>query len=834
MQCQAGWIRSGLSCYRLVSTSKIWEKAETDCITREGHLASIASVTEDSVVLSLRGTSSSDRNDTWIGLHDQVVENTFVWSDGTSSTYTNWDTAGNEPSGSGDCVRIRSDGKWKYQNCTASYPYVCEYNLTRSTTQTPTTLSATTSLCTPADAVNTKSRSAITVAPSPSTAIFATSPTTASATTDSCTSRIPTTSSQITTQYISRTVSPTATLSTTAKASTQSIFTHETKANSSNTSVYAGIAAAIAIIVLMASVIFAFLFCKRNKPKSNLLQAHSSENLNSNGVGPNFAKAGAYFNKRGSAANVSLYCEPTTCTSMMNNPLRELAQSTSAVAQGGSTTSSHSTRQGSRKDVDVYCEPITATISQPTDELIEVSEDENYYLRFTPLENLTNTKQSCKQQTKNSVAKKTATEDEYVRARLISDNPLTKVDVKMAEVVTNVVDAENAETSYELVVKPTKKGNMKGYRNMAYEKDALDATSNGQDVDKSTSAIRSDDDKFWEPATTEQELYGQLEGKRFRRIDRRDVRNRQKIGSGAFGVVEKAIWRANDRENIPVAVKTLTNETNASDRVKFLREAAITGQFRHSNVVRLYGVVTLGSPIMLVLEYLQNSDLKMYLEKRKLDGQCCRSGFEKTLLKMCRDIANGMEYLSRKSFVHRDVAARNILLSKDLTCKIADFGLARELSDDTYYTITGGKLPIKWCAPEIWNYKKYSSASDVWSYGVVLYEVWSIGRRPFGLMRNNEVMKKVETGYRLPPPPGCSRSLYHLMIDCWHSDSHKRPKFGNIVKRLGVSDELLLINKKETSIKGNLGDALHVSDNCYTDLQHIYMQNADHQTSHIY
>ena len=174
---------------------------------------------------------------------------------------------------------------------------------------------------------------------------------------------------------------------------------------------------------------------------------------------------------------------------MMNNPLRELAQSTSAVAQGGSTTSSHSTRQGSRKDVDVYCEPITATISQPTDELIEVSEDENYYLRFTPLENLTNTKQSCKQQTKNSVAKKTATEDEYVRARLISDNPLTKVDVKMAEVVTNVVDAEKAETSYELVVKPTKKGNMKGYRNMAYEKDALDATSNGQDVDKSTSAI---------------------------------------------------------------------------------------------------------------------------------------------------------------------------------------------------------------------------------------------------------------------------------------------------------------------------------------------------------
>ncbi|XP_062503619.1 uncharacterized protein LOC134180477 isoform X2 [Corticium candelabrum] len=145
MQCQAGWTRSGMSCYRLVSTSKRWDDAETDCISKGGHLASIASVNENSVVLSLRGTSSSDRNDTWIGLHDQVVKNASVWFDGTSSTYTNWDTVGNEPNDSGDCVRIRSDGKWKDHRCTASYPYVCEYNLTLSTTQTPTTLSASTS-----------------------------------------------------------------------------------------------------------------------------------------------------------------------------------------------------------------------------------------------------------------------------------------------------------------------------------------------------------------------------------------------------------------------------------------------------------------------------------------------------------------------------------------------------------------------------------------------------------------------------------------------------------------------------------------------------------------
>ncbi|XP_062503617.1 focal adhesion kinase 1-like [Corticium candelabrum] len=580
---------------------------------------------------------------------------------------------------------------------------------------------------------------------------------------------------------------------------------------------YAAIAAVVGSITVIASVIFTFLFCKkkRNKPNSNQFQAHSSESSKSNGVGPNFAKAGAYFTKRGSAADVTLYCEPTTCTEMINNPLRAPTQNRSGVVNGGTTTSFHgstmdgddyceptactatikkpiraptqsksgivhentttssrSTKQGLRKNVDVYCEPITASTSQPTEELVKVFEDKDYYLRFTPAENLPNNKQSCKQQTKNSVAKRTATENEYVKARLISGNPLVKDGVKTAKVVTRVVDAENTQMSYELLAVPTRKGNMKeGYRNMAYEKDtdldAPDVTSNGEDVDKSTSAIEKDDDKFWEPATTEQELYGQLEGQRFRHIDRNDVKNRQKIGSGEFGVVEKATWRVNDRDHVPVAVKTLTNEANTSDRVKFLREAAITGQFRHPNVVRFYGVVTIGTPIMLVLEYMQNGDLKNYLEKQKLSGKCCRSGFKQTLLKMCREIANGMEYLSRKSFVHRDLAARNILLNKELACKIADFGLAREVSDDTYYTITGGKLPIKWCAPEIWNYKRFSSASDVWSYGVVLYEVWSVGRRPFGVTKNNEVMKKIETGYRLPPPPGCSRSFYHLMIDCW-------------------------------------------------------------------
>ena len=196
----------------------------------------------------------------------------------------------------------------------------------------------------------------------------------------------------------------------------------------------------------------------------------------------------------GSTMDGDDYCEPTACTATIKKPIRAPTQSKSGIVHENTTTSSRSTKQGLRKNVDVYCEPITASTSQPTEELVKVFEDKDYYLRFTPAENLPNNKQSCKQQTKNSVAKRTATENEYVKARLISGNPLVKDGVKTAKVVTRVVDAENTQMSYELLAVPTRKGNMKeGYRNMAYEKDtdldAPDVTSNGEDVDKSTSAI---------------------------------------------------------------------------------------------------------------------------------------------------------------------------------------------------------------------------------------------------------------------------------------------------------------------------------------------------------
>ncbi|XP_062502144.1 ephrin type-A receptor 4a-like [Corticium candelabrum] len=338
---------------------------------------------------------------------------------------------------------------------------------------------------------------------------------------------------------------------------------------------------------------------------------------------------------------------------------------------------------------------------------------------------------------------------------------------------------------------------------------------------------------YWEPGITETQLYSQIQQYQFPQIERQTINSRKYIASGEFGTVEKAIWQSAQSENrVVVAVKALKSETD-DDRVRFLREAAILGQFHHPNVVALYGVVTLGSPLLIVLEYLENGDLKQYLTKQRADICSSSPSLEclgKRLLKMCREIASGLEYLSAKLFVHRDLAARNILLDHENTCKIGDFGLARDVAEETYYFTRGGKIPIRWSAPETWNFCKYSSASDVWSYGILLYEIWSLGCRPYGCTPNSEVMSLTDEGYRLPPPPGCSRSMYRLMIDCWNGDSHDRPSCSDVVGRLSVEDDQLLVNREnEESITGKLGDSPQLSANSYQDLQMTHLHIIDEQ-----
>lgn len=218
-------------------------------------------------------------------------------------------------------------------------------------------------------------------------------------------------------------------------------------------------------------------------------------------------------------------------------------------------------------------------------------------------------------------------------------------------------------------------------------------------------------------------------------------------------------------------------------RCDFLTEASIMAQFTDPNVIRLEGVVTQSHPLMIVTEYMENGSLDSYL---RMHGPKLKLA---QLLRMLRDVASGMRYLADMNYIHRDLAARNILVNKELVCKVADFGLSREIDTDAYeYTTKGGKIPIRWTAPEACNFRKYSCASDVWSFGVVAWEVLSFGERPYWSWENKDVVRAVQESYRLPPPPNCPDALYKLMLACWRDERSERPKFGKIVE---IVDDML-------------------------------------------
>ncbi|XP_075785367.1 ephrin type-A receptor 5 isoform X10 [Pelodiscus sinensis] len=252
------------------------------------------------------------------------------------------------------------------------------------------------------------------------------------------------------------------------------------------------------------------------------------------------------------------------------------------------------------------------------------------------------------------------------------------------------------------------------------------------------------------------------------------------IGAGEFGEVCSGRLKLPGKRELPVAIKTLKVGYTDKQRRDFLGEASIMGQFDHPNIIHLEGVVTKSKPVMIVTEYMENGSLDTFLKKN--DGQFTVI----QLVGMLRGIASGMKYLSDMGYVHRDLAARNILINSNLVCKVSDFGLSRVLEDDpeAAYTTRGGKIPIRWTAPEAIAFRKFTSASDVWSYGIVMWEVVSYGERPYWEMTNQDVIKAVEEGYRLPSPMDCPAALYQLMLDCWQKDRNSRPKFDEIVSML--------------------------------------------------
>lgn len=254
-------------------------------------------------------------------------------------------------------------------------------------------------------------------------------------------------------------------------------------------------------------------------------------------------------------------------------------------------------------------------------------------------------------------------------------------------------------------------------------------------------------------------------------IPARDLVRGGMLGSGQFGDVFEATYQGET-----VAVKTLKNIGEAEQQ-EFLAEAAVMTKLRHKNLVCLVGVVLKSKPIMIVSEFMSKGCLLDYLRSRGR-SVVTREVQEKLIL----DIAEAMAYLESKKFVHRDLATRNVLVSEDNSAKVSDFGLAK---DSAMGQLDAGKLPIKWTAPEALRQKVSTSKSDVWSFGVVMWEIYSYGRSPYPRMSQKEVVDSIVKGYRMEIPDACPPEVYEsTTLPCWDIDPVKRPTFAKLLQLL--------------------------------------------------
>ncbi|XP_049645787.1 tyrosine-protein kinase TXK [Suncus etruscus] len=246
----------------------------------------------------------------------------------------------------------------------------------------------------------------------------------------------------------------------------------------------------------------------------------------------------------------------------------------------------------------------------------------------------------------------------------------------------------------------------------------------------------------------------------------------REIGSGQFGIVHLGQWRA----RVHVAIKAI-NEGFMSEE-DFIEEAKVMMKLSHSRLVQLYGVCIQQKPLYIVTEYMENGCLLNYLRERK--GKLRKE----VLLSMCQDVCEGMEYLERNCFIHRDLAARNCLVSSSSIVKISDFGMTRYVLDDEYISSSGAKFPIKWSPPEVFHFNKYSSKSDVWSFGVLMWEVFTEGKMPFENKSNLQVVEAISNGFRLYRPRLAPLCVYEVMYSCWHEKPRSRPTFAELLQVL--------------------------------------------------
>ncbi|XP_044168126.1 fibroblast growth factor receptor 3-like [Acropora millepora] len=280
-------------------------------------------------------------------------------------------------------------------------------------------------------------------------------------------------------------------------------------------------------------------------------------------------------------------------------------------------------------------------------------------------------------------------------------------------------------------------------------------------------------------------------------VERNDVKVERIIGKGAFGQVAKGTGK-----NLPfrsgatiVAIKMVKANAAESDKQDLKSELQLMKTLKpHPHVIKLLGCVTESEPLLVLIEYVPYGDLLGYLRKSRgfndtyykhPDIKPRTSLTSQQLMKFAWQIADGMSYLSLRKVIHRDLAARNVLVGERETCKITDFGMARDIQKENIYERkTKGRLPVKWTAYESLLYGQYTTKSDVWSYGVVLYEISTIGGSPYPRMEGTEIANLLQQGYRMPKPEHVNNDLYKIMKNCWHSEPEARPSFSDLTQQL--------------------------------------------------
>ncbi|KAE8588289.1 hypothetical protein XENTR_v10022448 [Xenopus tropicalis] len=277
-------------------------------------------------------------------------------------------------------------------------------------------------------------------------------------------------------------------------------------------------------------------------------------------------------------------------------------------------------------------------------------------------------------------------------------------------------------------------------------------------------------------------------------IKRRDIVLKWELGEGAFGKVFLAEFYnlTPENEKTLVAVKAL-KEATENARQDFQREAELLTVLQHEHIVKFYGVCTDGEPLIMVFEYMKHGDLNRFLRSHGPDAKILDNGNGQPygqlnltqMLQIASQIASGMVYLASLHFVHRDLATRNCLVGNNLVVKIGDFGMSRDIYSTDYYRVGGRTmLPIRWMPPESILYRKFTTESDIWSFGVVLWEIFTYGKQPWYQLSNTEAIECITQGRQLERPRTCPTEVYNIMQGCWQREPQQRLNIKEIHNKL--------------------------------------------------